>query len=111
MKEYANLINAFIDAINKNKVEDCHQELTTLLEVAFSAMKFNLYSTIGLKASRYFSGMDDLLRDFDVRNMGVVALMHQLSDFVENVCSSENLSKCSFYTTINYIKMMTDIEW
>lgn len=111
MKEYANIINESIEAINRSKFEDCHQELTALFEVALSAMKFNLYATIGIKAAPYFSGMDDLLREFRKRNIEVPALIHQLYDYVGNVCSSENISKDRFDTTINYIKMMTDIEW
>lgn len=112
MKEYANLINAIIDAINRDKVEDCHQELAALVEVAFSAMKFDLFTTLGVtRASYYFSGMDDLLRNFEDRTMGVTALMHQLYNYFKNVCSSENISDDRFVTTMNYIKMMTDIEW
>lgn len=112
MKEYANLINAIIDAINRNKVGDCHQELTALVEVAFSAVKFDLFTTLGVeKASNYFSDMNDYLRNFSDKIIGVTALMHQLYNYFKNVCSLENISDDRFVTIMNYIKMMTDIDW
>lgn len=108
MKEYANLINDTINAINRDKDTDCHQELASLLEITFSAMKINLYMSIGAtNASKYFSAMDDILREFSSRCIGVNAALDHLSSLNERICEAENFDPANYTTTLNYIKMMT----
>lgn len=108
MKEYANLINAFIDAVNRGKTIDCHSELVTLTDIAVAATKFRLYETIGLEACTYLSDLDDLVKKLINREMSIEALLNRANVILETIHEEQHLPIDRFTTTINYIKMMTE---